>query len=127
MPVKPQLLAWLMCDAVHIDPGTGKHTILGIFSNIRVRQFPAKHPRMVWFLSLTDAMQGEHELAFRFGRDIETQRQLLQRNFKSPGPMHKINLINELHNLPFEEAGEYLITIEVDDEPILVTSLNVSS
>ena len=26
-----------MCDAVHIDPATGKHTILGVFSNIKGR------------------------------------------------------------------------------------------
>jgi hypothetical protein len=37
---KPQLLAWLTCDGVHIDPSSGKHTILGIFSNIQARHFP---------------------------------------------------------------------------------------
>jgi hypothetical protein len=41
---KPQLLAWLLCDAVHIDPGTGKHTILGVFSNIMAKRFPVVHP-----------------------------------------------------------------------------------
>ena len=38
---------------VHVDPGTGKHTILGVFSAIRGRQFPLTHPFMIWFLTLT--------------------------------------------------------------------------
>jgi len=34
--------------------------------------------------------------------------------------------INELRNLRFEQPGDYSIVIEVDDDPILATSLTVS-
>ena len=51
MHSKPQLLAWLTCDGVHIDPATGKHTVLGVFSNIHSDQFPLIHPLMFWFLN----------------------------------------------------------------------------
>ncbi|MDF3058414.1 MAG: hypothetical protein K0R17_2629 [Rariglobus sp.] len=44
MQSTPQVLAWLTCDGVHVDPGTGKHTILGVFSNIRGRSFPSSIP-----------------------------------------------------------------------------------
>ena len=36
------------------------------------------------------------------------------------------NLINDLHNMVFDTPATYQILIEVDDEPILVSSLTVS-
>lgn len=115
-----------MCDSVHIDPATGKHYILGCFSNIRVRQFPAKHPRMVWFLTLTDVKPGKHQLRITFGPNMESSQKILEREFESQNPLHKINLINEIRNLPFTEAGNYVVTVEIDNDPILVTNLGVN-
>jgi len=126
MVSKPQLLVWLICDAVHIDPATGKHTLLGVFSNIRVRQFPAAHPRMVWFLTVTDVPVGEHILRIRFGPNMEDMKTLLEQPFKSQNPAHRINLINEIQNLTFSQPGEHSIIVEVGDEPVLATSLTIS-
>src|SRR4051812_39946508 len=123
---KPQLLAWLTCDGVHIDPGSGKHTILGIFSNIQARQFPVTHPFMIWFLALTDCAAGAHKLRISMGLDATNPQPLLERNFDSESPLHRINLINEIRNLTFPQPGEYSILIEVDDEPLLATNLTVS-
>src|SRR5690606_23798218 len=69
---KPQLLAWITCDGVHIDPGSGKHTLLGVFSNIKARRFPVVHPRMVWFITLTDLQVGKHVIRILFGHNIES-------------------------------------------------------
>lgn len=126
MADNPQVLAWLMCDGVHIDPSTGKHFILGCFSNIRVRQFPAAHPRMFWFLSLAEVPTGDHKLKISFGPSYDRLRTIVEREIKSQSPMQKINIINEIKNLPFEQEGEHLIQIEVDEEPLLVTSLHVA-
>ena len=126
MAVKPQLLTWIICDAVHIDQATGKHYLLGCFSNLRARKFPAVHPRMIWFLTLTDLKPGSHQLALSYGRDMESLRKIVDRPFESKNPLDKINLINELHNLRFEEPGAYQILIEVDNDPLLVNSLVVS-
>ena len=126
MSVKPQLLTWITCDSVHIDPATGKHYLLGCFSNLRARKFPATHPRMVWFLTLTDLQPGTHHLQLSYGTDMESLRKIVERPFKSRNPLEKINLINELHNLRFENPGAYQILIEVDNEPLLVNSLVVS-
>ena len=123
---KPQLLAWLTCDGVHIDPGSGKHTILGIFSNIQARQFPVTHPFMIWFLTLSDVSPGKHALKISMGLEGTAPQQLLDRPFESQSPLHRINLINELRNLRFDQPGDYSILIEVDDEPILATSLTVT-
>ncbi len=123
---KPQLLAWLTCDGVHIDPGSGKHTILGIFSNIQARQFPVTHPFMIWFLTITDCAPGEHKLRISMGLDDANPQPLLERPFQSQSPLHRINLINEIRNLSFPQPGEYNLLIEIDDEPLLATNMTVS-
>lgn len=126
MQAKPQLLVWLTCDGVHIDPGTGKHTILGVFSNIKGRSFPLTHPYMVWFMTLTDVTPGKHRVRISMGLDPTQMSELFLREFESQSPLHRINLINELRNLTFAQPGDYSIMIEVDDEPILATNMAVS-
>jgi len=123
---KPQLLVWLLCDGVHIDPATGKHTILGVFSNIKARAFPVVHPFMIWFITLTDVSQGQHRIRISMGLDPTNPAELIHRPFESQSPLHRINLINEIRNLRFERPGDYSIMIEIDDETILATSLTVS-
>lgn len=128
MHAKPQLLVWMTCDAVHLDPSTGKHTVLGVFSNIQARGFPVVQPYMVWFLTLTDVAPGPHTLRILMGRDPASRGQeLIRRDFESHSPLHRINLINELCNLSFDQPGDYAILIEVDDEPLLATNLTVTT
>ena len=81
---------------------------------------------MVWFLTLTDLKPGKHQLRLSYGQDMESIRKLVERSFEARNPLDKVNLINELRNLTFEEPGTYQILIEVDDEPLLVNSLTVS-
>jgi hypothetical protein len=123
---KPQLLAWLLCDAVHIDPGSGKHTILGVFSNILARHFPVVHPQMVWFMTLTDVSAGQHKMRISMGLNPTDPQPLIERPFESQGPLVRINLISEIRNLTFQAPGEYSILIEIDEEPLLATSLVVA-
>jgi len=123
---KPQLLAWLTCDGVHIDPGSGKHTILGLFSNIKAQRFPVTHPLMYWFLSITDVPSGQHRMRIAMGLDPTNPTPLIERAFESQDPLHRISLISEIRNLNFPNPGEYSLLIEIDDEPLLATSLTVT-
>lgn len=116
----------MTCDGVHIDPATGKHTILGVFSNIKGRSFPLTHPYMVWFMTLTDVAHGKHRVKISMGLDPTRLSELIHREFESGSPLHRINLINELSNLTFSQPGDYSILIEVDEEPILATSMTVT-
>lgn len=124
---KPLVLCWLLCDGVHIDPATGKHTILGVFSAIRGRQFPLTHPFMIWFLTLTDVPAGKHKIKISLGLSPESMSVLLDREFESQGPLQRINLINDVRNLAFPAPGDYAIQIEVNDEVLLVTGLTVAN
>lgn len=127
MQSKPQLLAWVTCDGVHIDPGSGKHTLLGIFSNIHARRFPMIHPFMMWFLTLTDCAPGDHRMKISMGYGNMTPQPLLERPFASQSPLDRINLINEIRDLPFPAPGEYALLIEIDDEPLLATNITITT
>ena len=61
----------MMCDGVHIDPTSGKHYLMGTFSSIRVRSFPALHRRTVWLLTLTDVPVESHQLKILMGIPME--------------------------------------------------------
>ncbi len=112
---------------MHIDPATGKHTILGVFSNIRGRQFPVVHPFMVWFLTLSDVPAGSHKIRIAMGLEPTNLTPLIERNFDSQGQLQRINLINEIRNLSFPKEGDYSLLIEIDDEPLLATNIVVSN
>lgn len=127
MQSKPQVLVWITCDGVHIDPGSGKHTILGVFSNIRARQFPVVHPFMIWFLTISDVPSGQHKIRISMGLEPTNMTPLIDRTFESQSPMQRINLINEIRNLSFSSPGDYSILIEVNDELLLATSITVSA
>jgi hypothetical protein len=126
MQSKPQLLAWLTCDGVHVDPGSGKHTLLGVFSSIKAHHFPVTHPFMVWFLTISDCAAGAHRIRVSLGHELSAPNLLMDRTFESQSPLHRINLINEIRNLTFPQPGDYSIVIEIDDEPLLATNLAVS-
>jgi hypothetical protein len=126
MQSKPQLLAWVTCDGVHIDPTSGKHTLLGAFSAIKAQRFPVTHPFMVWFLTISDCAQGQHRLRILMGLNPTDLQPMIERQFEAQSPLHRINLISEIRNLTFPQGGDYSLLIEVDDETLLVTNLTVS-
>src|ERR1700712_408904 len=83
MQSKPQVLVWITCDGVHIDPGSGKHTILGVFSNIRAQKFPVVHRHMIWFLTISDVPPGSHKIKISMGLDPMNTTALIDRAFES--------------------------------------------
>ena len=46
----------------------------------------------------------------------EEPRTIIEREFDSPGPQHRINLINDIHRLKFQEPGNYSIMARAYDE-----------
>lgn len=127
MNSQPTLLNWITCDGVHIDPSTGKHTLLGVFSSIGSNRFPITYPFMVWFLTVTNVAAGEHTLRISMGESLEKVQPLLERGFVSQDLKHRVNLINEVSNLAFPKAGEYAIVVEVDGQVVLTTSIPLLS
>ena len=82
---------------------------------------------MVWFLGLTDVPTGEHELKISIAMPMEQPKLIVNRKFASQSPAHRINLVNEINNLTFENPGNYSIQIEIDDEMLLAIGFHVNS
>ncbi len=55
----------------------------------------------------------------------EEPRTIIDREFESPGPQHRINLINDIHRLKFDAPGNYSILIEIDDQVVLASSFPI--
>ncbi len=64
--VVPVLVAALVCDTACVDPTTGKHSLIGIFSHVRVQRFPTRRPFSL-YMKVSDAM-GFYEVDVRFVR-----------------------------------------------------------
>lgn len=127
LSTKCRVNSFLTCDAVHFDPATGKHTLLGIFSSLKGRNFPIVHPKMVWFLSLSELTQGKHNVKMSLADptgELEP-KPIINRDFESKGAHIRVNLVNELHRVKFIKAKNYSIVIEIDDEIIFVDTFPV--
>lgn len=125
MSLRPQLLSWMVCDGVHVDPFSGKHYIMGAFSFLRVRKFPFRYPRMIFFLTLAGLREGKHRLTISMGLPMEEMKTLVDNDFDSSGPLQRVSLINDMQGLAFQLPGQYAISVDIDGESLLVTSLPV--
>lgn len=54
----PYPLALMLCDASWEDPATGKRTILGSFSYLQARSFPALYPVVGVYAAITERPTG---------------------------------------------------------------------
>lgn len=55
--LSPTIIALVVCDNIYREPG-GKTALVGLFSSIATSQFPAVHPRLAVFLSVTSVRPG---------------------------------------------------------------------
>lgn len=149
-----KLFALLTCDEILIDSGSGKHSILGHFSSIKVKDFPASHPALTLFVALTDIPLGDHSLELKFLSPADTAalaappppppkpsffskpappappaepgKILQEQKLTSGGPDQRLYFISVLKDLSFETAGVYQLSVSVDKTPLGSTGLTVA-
>ena len=107
----PYPLAMVISDAIWHDPGSGKRTILGCFSVIFARSFPAAHPIMAVYVAVTNGRgkvpialqvvgtvddEGEEETLFRGEGELEF-----------PDPRAVVEIDFHIQGLVFPRRGEY--------------------
>ena len=110
--VPPICLALVLCDAVWHDPGSGKRTILGVFSTIIAQAFPAQHGQMTVYCALTDGY-GPTEIEIRLVDTSEEESQLLQAKgmIEFSDPRLVVEMDMPLLNIVFPAPGEYRIQV----------------
>ena len=115
----PYVLAMLICDAVHRDPGTGKPTIIGCFGTIGAAQFPAAHPFMTVYVELTDG-RGQVPLTLRLvdsDEDSEIFRAETEVNMSDP--LAIVVTAFGINGAIFPKAGEYRMQLLAGTERLL--------
>ncbi|HOW73214.1 MAG TPA: hypothetical protein PKY77_21665 [Phycisphaerae bacterium] len=122
----PMVLAMIICDAIHQDPATKKSTILGTFSTINARQFPAIHRQLAVHIAMSNG-HGKTRIRLTLVGPDESQPPLFSREgvieFSDPRMVAEINFA--LVNITFPTPGEYRLQILGNDELLMERRLYV--
>jgi hypothetical protein len=116
----PAALAMIICDAIHVDPGTGKRTLLGLFSAVMSTEFPALVPAIAVHVALTEC-RGKFSVLLQVVDANEEREPVgkLEGDVEFDDPLGILELDFRLGNLEFPEPGEYRFQLYVSDEPII--------
>ena len=113
----PVVLAMVVCDAIHQDPATQKCTLLGTFSTINVRKFPAVHNQLAVHVAMTDG-HGQTRIRLTLAHTDEKKPPLFSRegliNFTDPRVVAELNFV--VNKLTFYEPGEYRLQVFGNDQ-----------
>jgi hypothetical protein len=119
-------LAMVICDAIYQDPATKKCTLLGTFSTINARQFPAVHRHLAVHVALTNG-HGKTRMRLTMVGPDESQPPLFSSEgvieFGDPRMVAELNFA--LANTTFPIAGEYRLQLYGNDELIMERRLHV--
>ena len=123
MALLPQALALVLCDAVWKDPGSGKHFLLGTFSNVNSRKYPARHGHMAVYGVLTDG-QGKIPLRLTvvgLRTDAPEEEVLAQAEIEVEFTDQRatVEAVFVLQGLLLPRPGEYRIRLEAAGSCIL--------
>jgi len=119
---RPHVLAFLLCDQVIREAGTGKWSAIGIFDQIVVEnRFPAVHGSLGIYCRLTDA-EGDYDLEVNIGRLTATGHEVigqvkgLKLHAQDRTRTGDFGIVTR--NLVFPEAGRYGIRLLANGELI---------
>ncbi len=116
MSVKPKVKAILVCDYSLREEGTGKVSLVGLFSNIQASQFPCRHPALNVYAQLTDA-EGPYQFRLELVH-LETDRVVSSSETNTVQVASRLGvgeLSFRLQNLEFEQPGKYTFRLYAND------------
>jgi hypothetical protein len=117
---EPVALAMILCDAIHVDPGTGKRTLLGLFSVLFAREFPVTHPLMAVYTCLTEC-HGKVPFTLRIV-DVNEEREPVfevSDEIDIGDPLGVAELDFRIGGLVFSAPGEYRCQLLSAGHPLI--------
>ncbi len=113
---KPIVMSINVCDEIIRDEISKKISLIGLFSQIQAATFPAHHPSLHVYVSLTDG-HGEYEGELRFVSE-EDNSVIASMKGKVPfqNPLQTVELNFAINNLKFEAPGKYRVEFFCDDD-----------
>ncbi len=123
-PMKPIVLAMVICDYYYRDAHTGKSILSGTFNSINSSAFPSKHGNCAVYVAITDvARDGELQLTFRKeGGDFSMPLP----PWKVKGPESRRSVVEiggNINGLPLPEQGYYEFVVTWDGAEIFTRRL----
>jgi len=123
----PMANAMLVCDSVIHEAVTNKNSLIGIFENINVTEFPYVHHSLCVYVKLTQ-IKGKHHLTLELAdlrnntinAKIETPKALTIGESKDT-----LEFVYALNKLQFKHAGDYEFRIFVDQNLVSKKGLRV--
>lgn len=122
----PVALAMLLCDYVIEDKATNKKSLIGLFSNISAKKFPASHYRMNVFVVLCDGhgqYRGELRCVNALTEDVIS---VMRGPIDFPDPNAVLEFNFEMFGITFPEPAEYIMQFLCDDEIVVQRKLTLT-
>ena len=110
----PRSIAMIICDEVIDDKRTRKKSLIGMFDRIMAASFPARHPKLHIFFSLTNG-RGKYKAVLQqiFLLDLKVLQEIQgELEFSSPNDVLEYDF--ELLNISFPFEGKYSFQLLLD-------------
>jgi hypothetical protein len=124
--VKPTPISLVVCDNIYQEQPVGKTALVGLFSGIFAASFPATHPRMAVFVSVTGVR--EESTAKLDIVHAETDKAVISVQGPFPGKFSPTTVVDMnfiLNNVTFPEEGRYYIRFWANDHLLLMRPFEV--
>lgn len=110
--IQPILLSAITCGRVIFDKVSGMTSIIDIIQTINARQFPARHPQIVFYCELTNG-HGTTKVKIRLVDAQEEEKTIFEKEgmveFKDVKQI--VTLAMDLHGIILPGPGEYRFQI----------------
>ncbi len=108
----PEVLSLIICDQIITDRATGKQSLIGMFSRVHARGFPATHAQLCVFVALSGG-HGDTDLLIRLVDSAEARAPIVvgKGSVRFNDPRAVANLVLQFHGLTFPKAGEYRVQL----------------
>lgn len=123
--IKPTPIALVVCDNIYHEQ-TGKPALVGLFNGINADRFPARHPRMAVFVSLTGLREGS--IAKLEIVNAETEHVVVSAQTPFPEgatPVVIADMQFIFNNVIFPEPGQYFIRFWTNDHLLMMRPFHV--
>lgn len=124
MPVKPIILAVILCDSVIRESGTNKLSLIGTFNGIFAANFPCTHPSLCIYIAITEG-RGKVPCKLRLIALEDNQLVFdLPGQIDFGGPTSVGEMVFQLQHVRFEKTGVYAIEFWAGDDLLASRRLN---
>lgn len=107
IPVKPEIISFLIADMLIQEKGTNKWSAIGIFDRIRAAGFPYIHPGLSLYIRLADA-EGHYDVRVEFCDTSDHVLALFEGiSLSIQSRLHQPDLAIKTANLTIPEPGKY--------------------